>query len=339
MTIDAGKTMPGYRNRVLTGSILALLVWALLLSTGCEDQQQPPLPDVSTAPAPTRIVSLAPALSRMLVDLDLADWLVGVGQSDAAAPPGLPVVGTFMDINTEKLLVLRPTHVLMMTGRGGLPPGLVALSKAQGFVLVGYPIPSDVTQIQAIIAGQPPPPGLGVLLGIEARANGLAARLRHQFTALQRITAEAPRPRVLMVFGIEPTTMASGPGTMLDVLLQYAGGVNAAANASTTAPSFDREKLLANNPQVVLLLLPGSPPLGSLADDSRLAAFRGLSIAAQLDRRIHLIDDPLVLLPGSNVAQIAALMAKAIHPELADQIDQAMTSAAGGSSGKAEAAP
>ena len=339
--------MPMFPWRIM---IVFLTVLAALLPLGC-DRQQPETPSTKVhQPAPLRIVSLAPALSGMLVDLDLADCLVGISEHDAAAPPGLPVVGTFMDVNTEKIHALKPTHVLMMTGRGGVPDSLQALAKTMGFVLVGYAYPNDVSAVRAIIADEPgrssgaadgstaSPPGLGTVLGIAERAEALSSRLLLQLEALGRVTKSSARPRVLLAFSFYPNVMASGPGTMLDSVLPYVGAVNAAAEATSTAPTFDREKLLANDPEVVLLLLPGNPPLQALAEDSRLAIFRGLDIAAVRDERIGLVSDPLVLLPGSSVARGAAAMAKAIHPELAEQIDHAMATAAA-SAGKAATTP
>ena len=324
------------------GRLAAILALAAALSAGCDRQSaSKPQPDS------IRIVSLAPALSRILVDLELADRLVGIGEHDAAAPPGLPVVGTFLDVNTEKLHALQPTHVLMMTGRGGVPESLQDLAESMGFVLVGYPIPLNVADIRAIIAddtagrggpvssaAEPPrPPALGTVLGVVPRAEALSLRMRLQFEALVRATAEAPQPRVLLAFSVSPTVMASGRGTMLDAMLAQVGARNAIAGATTTAPTFDREKLLSNNPDVVVLLLPRSPPLQSLAQDSRLAVFRGLNIGAVRDERIHLISDPLVLLPGSNVPRVAAAMAAAIHPGLAEQIDRIMQGAADAAAG------
>ena len=42
-----------------------------------------------------RLVTLAPALTQMVIDLDEANALVGIAENDMVAPPGLPVVGNF----------------------------------------------------------------------------------------------------------------------------------------------------------------------------------------------------------------------------------------------------
>ena len=314
--------MPGpYSTTVFR--IPVLLACVLATSVGCERQADaPPSPDAQDRPL--RVVSLSPALSRIMVDLDVADRIVGVGEYDDAAPPGLPVVGTYMDVNSEKIYALKPTHVLTMAGRSGVPASLQSLARTMDFELVGYPVPDSVERIRDIVLGDGNLPGLGSLLGVSDRAEALAARMLSQFEALRNATSTANRiPTVLLVFSVEPTVMASGPGTVLNSMLPYAGGVNAAGDATSTAPTFDREKLLAANPDVVLLLMPGAPKLEAMDVDSRLAVFRGLDIAAVRNGRIHMVNDPLTLLPGSTTPRIAKAMAKAIHPDLAEAIDHA----------------
>lgn len=310
---------------VFAGLSVLVVVSAILRLTVVGSDTQPL---TSVQSGGVRIVSLSPALSQMLIDLDVADRIVGVAEQDAAAPPGLPVVGNFLDVNTEKLFALEPTHVLTMAGYGGVPDSLRKHARAMGFVVVGYPVPRSVHQISTIIVDETRQ-NLGTLLGVQDRAKALARRMQSQLALLSDLTAaSSQRPRVLLVFSVEPNVMASGPDTLLDSLLGHVGGVNAAGGATSTAPTFDREKLLATDPDVVLLLLPDTPPLKGIDEDSRLASFRGLDIAAVRAGRIHLINDSFALLPSSTVPRIATAMAKAIHPQLAEKIDRQVPLAA-----------
>ncbi len=268
----------------------------------------------------------------MIVDLGCGDQLVAVAESDTAAPPGLPVVGNYQAIDAEALLAVKPTVVVTMSDRHPVPRLLTEMAAQGRFELAVYPSPLQVEQVTQIIFDQEEPstqptpgyPCLGEVLGKPFEAFKLAARLQTQLRDLQRITEDAPKPRVLMVFNTRPM-MACGPGTAHNQLLQYAGAINAAeAIGSGQAPTLDRELLLAAAPDVVLLLLPNAPPLGSIEEDSRLAELRGLDIPAVKHDRVVLIDDPLALLPSSCLVRIAAAMSKAIHPDLVDPIDQAM---------------
>jgi len=71
------------------------------------------------------------------------------------------------------------------------------------------------------------------------------------------------------------------------------------------------------NPDVILLLMPGAPKLGSIDEDERLAVFRGLDINAVRQNRIVLLNDSMILLPATNLADVAVQMAEAVHPERA----------------------
>ncbi len=300
------------------------LILAVLCVAGC-GEESPPLPDTeqSTQPQGPRIVTIAPALSQMLVDLGLGDSIVGVAEHDFAAPKGLPVVGNYNAVNTELLLSTQPTHVLMMTGPDGPPASVKRLAELGQFDLYTFPFPLSIQDIQKTLYDQSPDadPSLATSLGINEKAMQLKMRLLRQLAAISSLTAAEDAPSVLLVLGTDPV-MASGPDTVHDELLGFAGGFNAAADATVTAPEYDREALIALAPQVILLLDPNSPDLAE--GDARLAAFEGLPIPAIEHGRVYVLNDPLVLLPSTSIGSVCADMAKAIHPNLSKEIDQVL---------------
>lgn len=305
------------------GLLLLPLIFAVL---GCTDDS-PPNPATAQPPdAEPRLVTVAPALSQMIVDLGLADAIVGVAEHDTAAPPGLPIVGNYNAVNTELLLSARPTHVLMMVGPGGPPARLDDLAGQGLFQLYTFPFPLSISDIGRVLYDEIPTqgagPGLGEALGVPQVALALKMRMLRQLAAIGSLTAPLDKPSVLLVIGTGPV-MACGPGTVHDELLGFAGGLNAAADATVTAPEYDRESLLALAPQVVLFLQPNAPELKD--HDPRLTPFAGLPIPAIQSHRVYVINDPLVLLPSTSITRICAQMAKAIHPELSEQIDRVMS--------------
>jgi iron complex transport system substrate-binding protein len=316
---------------------LALSVVLMTLLAGCDrrEGEEVGLPEEAPAPRPIRIVSLAPAITRILVDMGLGSRIVAVGEYDTSAPQGTPVVGNFLEINAEALLATQPSHVITMVGKSGTPENLKDLAAAKSFELVVYPMPNNVESVLQIIfderelladhKAQPgQPQSLGSLFTLQKPASELKYRMLMQLAAVEKLVGSRPRPRVLMVLGTQPL-MASGPGTVHDGLLRFAGGVNAADAATVGAPIYDREALLATvRPDTVLLLLPQAPPLSDLKQDDRLAIFRDLDVPAVANGRVVLINDPLVLLPSSSMAQITGAMAKAIHPDLAEAIDKVL---------------
>lgn len=343
--------------------IVAMFAMCMLVSCGessrYEEEYGAPTDQEA---AGLRIVTLAPALTKMIVDLEKTSVLVAVGEHDAAAPKQLPTVGNAWEVDTEALIKARPTHVLMQVGKDDAPARLKELARTNGFELVTYPYPATINGVADILTDNREKLGavdpdlhmtttnvedlptinlrdlqsqpldgtsVGAILGEPLKAQTLWLRILTKLNRVQAITegaADETLPRVLMVFGAEGTVMASGPGTVNDELLRaYLHAENAAADATVTAPTYDREALLALDPDVILLLMPGAPPLEAIDKDDRLTIFRSLDIKAVRENRIVLLNDPMILLPSTNLADVAVEMAKAIHPDRAELLQQLLT--------------
>lgn len=259
-----------------------------------------------------RIVSLAPAITHVLIEIGLQDAIVAVGDYDQLAPAGVPSLGRYIDLDLERLTTLAPTHVLAMTGQAGLPDRVKQMAEQGRFELTDLAYPGRIeTGIELIEQ-------VGGGIGREDSTRALAQEMRQQLAAFARLTAERDRPNTLMVFNLE-RVMASGPNTVNDQLLDIAGGRNAASEATVTAPVYDREALQALAPDVIFLLMPGEPPLAG-PEDPRLASLQGLGLPAVENQRVYLLNDPAVLMPGPSMVTTAVSMAVALHPDLAEPI-------------------
>ncbi len=305
-------------SATLLGTVLLSIA---LMMHGCEPNESSTAGNSQPGDEdkPLRIVSFSPAITKMVVDMGLGDQLVGVAEHDDAAPDDVPVVGSIFDLNTEKLLVANPTHVLVMATATGVPQGLVDLADEGSFKLATYPYPNRVVEIRQILgcapSDSPNHVDLGKALGRLDEAADVCNQMTQNLQAVREQTREREPRRVMMFFGTQPL-MASGPGTVLDdVLTNVVNATNAAQDTNLTAPVYDREKLLAARPDVILLMMPGAPPLDEMQSDPRLASLRGLPIPAIENKRVVLLNDPLVLLPGSNIDDLAATMAEAVYPE------------------------
>jgi len=298
-------------------SISAALVFAATFAV-CSAQTQPA--------APRRVVSFSPALTQIAEDLGRADWIVAVAAHDDAAPPGVPQVGHYLAPNIEALLSVQPDLLLVMAGKEGVHPQLADLARRQSLRLVTVSVPHTVQEVLQLIRGQQCPDDLADALSAQIPAQELADRLEARLALLRHVTASIPSRRVLLVINANPL-WASGPGSVEDDLLSYLGATNALGEARTAAVAVDRERLLAAQPQVIVLLSANAPPLGPLESDSRLAPLRGLDIPAVRARRIVLLSNPRVmLLQSSALMTIAVDLARAIHPELAERLDAAFAS-------------
>src|SRR5690606_13620432 len=124
-----------------------------LASAGCDEPVVPQVPvnDMPAQPTARRIVTLAPALTQMVIDLGLRDEIVGVADIDPAAPRGVTTVGNFKQPDIEKIASLRPTHVLTMTDLEGESPMLRDFAAQHGFALASFPSPTEVFDVYDVL--------------------------------------------------------------------------------------------------------------------------------------------------------------------------------------------
>lgn len=62
-----------------------------------------------------RIVSLSPAITRQLIDLDAEDLLIGVTSYHPPLSRKIEIVGTLIQPNIEKIVILKP-HIVLISG-------------------------------------------------------------------------------------------------------------------------------------------------------------------------------------------------------------------------------
>lgn len=265
---------------------LSLFVCCWLLPAGCS---RGPSEQPADATADARIVSLLPSATLTLVGAGHGDRIVGVGEHDPAAerllPRGTPRVGSFLDVDDERLAALRPTRVVAPEGtRLRLPAGAELLEQ---------PHPAGVEEAAANVEA----------LGDPDAAAAIRAAFR-----VPGVAAGGAPPRVLLAFGTSPV-WASGPGTVNDEVLRAAGGRNALADAAVPAVTLDEEALLGLAPDLVLLLLPGRDLAEAEAERAELeATLRGGGVAC----RVEALTDPFVLLPGPNLPETLGLFREAL---------------------------
>jgi len=271
---------------------LPLLLAAL---AACGDAAAPAPPR-----SPTRIVSLLPAFTEIVVALGASDRLVGC--TDHCRPgrdlPRVPWQGTDA---AEAIVRLRPDLVLRQARRGREDPLLRALARA-GVPAITLPTETVEDVRRALLA-------LGDALG-----GGGEPLLRRFDAELARARAAGegrPAPTVLFVYGRDAGSVANvhaaGPGTFLDELIRLAGGRNALEGHPDAYASIDLETLVRLAPEVIVDNL---PPEGR--DAAR--AWRRLShVPAVRDGRVHVVLDPALLIPGPRLPDAVRRLAEMIH--------------------------
>lgn len=196
------------------------------------------------AGAVERVVTLAPSLSEIMLELDAGDLLVGLldGGERPASLAQLPSVGRYGQLELESLLKLQPDLVLLWPD---------SISRAQRQQLQGLGIPVLIIEPRKLadLAEQ------FVEIGNRIGRAEQGLRLQRQFNqGLQRLGQAYRRERPLRLFyqvWDAPLYTLGGQQIISDAL-RICGAENIFADLTIPAPQVSVEAVLARNPEVIL---------------------------------------------------------------------------------------
>ncbi len=221
-------------------SLLRALVLVLPLCLGCAAEQGR---GPSEVPKP-RVVSLAPALTDIVVALGAAPHLVGVTRWCRAE--GVPIVGDLRP-RPEAVLEARPDLVLVST-YGSQAPDLAPL-ESLGFTTHALPL-TTLADMRATTTA------LGKLLGRDGDS-----LVRAFDTALAEARGRLPKTppvKVLLVYGVEPgAVISTGGGDHISELLEALGAelVTLTTDRSVTL-RLGLDRVLSLAPELILHAAP-----------------------------------------------------------------------------------
>ena len=256
---------------------------------------------------PRRIISFIPAVTEMLFALGVGDRVVAVGSFDRypAEIQTLPRVGALLDPDLERILSLRPDLVTVYGSQTDLRTQLER-ARVPLFVYSHADL-ADVTR--TILE-------LGTRVGRAERAATLSRDIEQRLADVRRRVSTLPRPRTLIVFGRESQSLrgiyASGGYGFIHDMITAAGGDNVFADLKQQAVQATTELIIARRPDVILELR--AEPLTADQEAKELAAWAAVSsVPAVRNRRIHIIADPRVVIPGPRIGAGVELIAAVIQ--------------------------
>ncbi|HCT07148.1 MAG TPA: cobalamin-binding protein [Pseudomonas sp.] len=195
--------------------------------------------------AAERVISLAPSLSEIVVELGAADLLVGVldGGDRPAALASVPSVGHYGQLGMERLLSLKPDLILLWPGSVG-PAQREQLQRLNIPVYVAEPhsLEQLTTQVQAI-ADQ---------LGRAEAGRQLAAQLHQRLAELRQRYQRAEPLRVFYQVWNQPLYTVGG-GQIISDALSVCGARNVFDDLKLPAPQVSVESVLQRDPEMILV--------------------------------------------------------------------------------------
>jgi len=251
-----------------------------------------------------RVVSLSPSTTEALFVIGAGNVVVGRSRycDWPAEALKLPSVGGFVDPNLEAILSLRPN---LVTGARGPAGSALKDNLEQHGLYTYFPETETFSQINAMILG------LGEKVGHSAQARRTTMAIDRHVAAIEAAVAGEPHKRILLVFGLEPLSVA-GPGSFADEMIRHAGGDNVITEGGAY-PILGVERVLTLDPDVIV-----NAAIAEAHGQSRIGKDTPGWNKVRAVEKDHVvpITDESVLRPGPRVADGLATLARAVHPAL-----------------------
>ena len=297
MVVDKKKV-----KHVVLGSVVVVLVVLLI------GRAELPARPATDSAAPSRIISLVPAVTEMVFAIGAGKAVVGVSSFDRYPEDvrTLPKVGALIDPDFERMLSLKPDLVIVYGSQIDLMSRLTRV----GVPMFRYEH-AGLADVTATIRS------LGERLGRADAARALAAGIEKDLDAVRRTFAGRPRPRTAVLVEREPGTLrniyaSAGIGFLHD-MLEAAGGEDVFADVKRQSLQATVEILLSRAPEVIIEV---HPELGwtSEKEARERAVWRALpSLPAVRTNRVHLLADDRLTVPGPRVAEAVRILAQVLH--------------------------
>ena len=296
--------------------IIGIFIILSLLTTvtiGCSHQ---PLPgtftddlgrEVRIEKAPERIVSHVPGITEILFALGLGEKVVGVSNycDYPEAAKAKPKIGGFFNPSIENIVAFDPDLVLT----NGSVEYVMTQLDSLGITYIVLD-PKDIDGILKNIEL------MGKVTGTGRQAREVIKDMEDRILQVSTKVKDAPKVRVFYTFATTDLNnpWTAGPGSVVDSLINMAGGENISARALAPWVQFSIEEVVATDPEVIIVDAAMGSAVTPIAGLKQHPVWRKLTAIKQ--GRIYPIDGDLVNRFGPRIVQGLEEMAKIIHPEL-----------------------
>jgi iron complex transport system substrate-binding protein len=254
---------------------------------------------------PQRVVALAPSITEIIFSLGEEQRLKGVTQFSnyPAAATQLPNVGSYVHLNLEKIVALRPD--LCIAVKDGNPRGIA--DRLESMEIPVYAVdPRNVTTVMETITE------IGRLLNADTKAARLVESMQTRIETVKTLVSDTKhQPRVFYQIGIAPIVSA-GTRTFIHELITLAGGRNVTAGP-VAYPRLSREQVLELSPEVFIIT---SMARQAVFEKVKREWSRWPALPAVRDQRIFLVDSDLFDRPTPRLVDGLEQLVRLIHPEL-----------------------
>ena len=252
-----------------------------------------------------RIVSLAPNITEILFALGLGDRITGVTKHCDYPAEALTKtsVGSYIDLNIEKILALNPDLVIA-TADGNEKRSVERLAVFKIPVLITNP--KNLDEVYETVKT------IGRITKQENRAEIMVRSLKKRADWVVQACLPLSRPRVFLQINEHPL-ITVGKDTFHNNLIKLAGGINISGNDIIKYPKYSLEQVLRSRPDVLLIT---SMERGVMAERKKERWRQWGQLPAVKQGRIHILNSDLLDRPSPRLVDGLEALARAIHPEL-----------------------
>jgi iron complex transport system substrate-binding protein len=281
------------------GVVRIVFVVLLALVSACTKSKASPRTAVAD-----RIVSLSPSTTEAVFAVGAGARMVGRSRycDYPAEVKKLPQVGGYVDPSLETILALKPD--LVVGARGPSGSAIADKLEARG-IATYFPPTESFDAIDGMVLG------IGERTGRPEAARAAVDAVHARIRVIETKVAAVPKTRVLVVFGLEPLSVA-GPSSFTDEMIRRAGGTNVITEGGAY-PTIGIERVLALDPDVIV----NAAMMEERSSERLRKDAPGWShVRAVQNDRVKSITDEAVLRPGPRIAEGLAMLARALHSEL-----------------------
>ena len=231
---------------------------------------------------PQRIVSLAPFLTEELYLLGAEDRIVGVTTycTRPERAQAKEKVGSVVEVNVEKILMLNPDIVLASPLSDVKAKNKL---KGLGIKVVEFPAAKNFVQICQQMKT------LGELIGAQAKTQEIISKAQAEVARISREVADLPKPRVFIQVGANPLFTMNSDYFIHDLIVR-AGGINIAEKSSSGI--YSREKVIEANPDCIIIA-----DMGIVGEKEKTIWQQHEMLNAVKNNRIYIVDSYIVCSP------------------------------------------
>lgn len=236
---------------------------------------------ISNAQPYKRIISLSPAATFNLMELNCVDKIVGCTSFCDLANNEDLIVASAISMNMEKVIALKPDAVIYTTM---FKPNQIERLKKFGIHTELFSSPKDWkgTCDQFV--------RLGELVGKKNEAELYIDSLDNK---MNKVVASIPKneksPKYFIEIGAKPLFCAI-PNTFMHDYIEIMGGENIASDQK--GGTITREKVIVKNPDIIILVT-----MGTVSDEEKLTWQSFDQLSAAKNNQIHIVDASLACRP------------------------------------------